>query len=110
MPAGCTRSSPADLTFGSLPMDLTPNLHAFLWTSPRANNCNTYLIRSAEKTILIDPGHSPGGVCLYWPAEKALFSWIYFYDGRGDVVFDSRAADKIIQSRENLLENSFGTR
>jgi glyoxylase-like metal-dependent hydrolase (beta-lactamase superfamily II) len=39
-------------------MELTPNLHAFLWTSPTANNCNTYLIRSPEKTILIDPGHA----------------------------------------------------
>ena len=38
-------------------MELTPNLHAFLWTSPSANNCNTYLLRSAEKKILIDPGH-----------------------------------------------------
>ena len=40
-------------------MELTPNLHAFLWTNPRANNCNTYLIRSTEKNILIDPGHAP---------------------------------------------------
>jgi glyoxylase-like metal-dependent hydrolase (beta-lactamase superfamily II) len=40
-------------------MELTPNLHAFLWTSPGANNCNTFLIRSAQKTILIDPGHAP---------------------------------------------------
>ena len=39
-------------------MELTPNLHAFLWTSPSANNCNTYLIRSPEKNILIDPGHA----------------------------------------------------
>ena len=39
-------------------MELTPNLHAFLWTSPRANNCNTYLLRSAEKNILVDPGHA----------------------------------------------------
>ena len=39
-------------------MELTPNLHAFLWTSTRANNCNTYLIRSPQKTILIDPGHA----------------------------------------------------
>ena len=38
-------------------MELTPNLHAFLWTSPSANNCNTYLVRSPEKNILIDPGH-----------------------------------------------------
>lgn len=39
-------------------MELTPNLHAFLWTSTRANNCNTYLIRSPEKSVLIDPGHA----------------------------------------------------
>lgn len=39
-------------------MQLTPNLHAFLWSSPNANNCNTYLIRSAQKNILIDPGHA----------------------------------------------------
>ena len=38
-------------------MELTPNLHAFLWTMAGANNCNTYLIRAKEKTILIDPGH-----------------------------------------------------
>ena len=38
-------------------MELTPHLHAFLWTSMQANNCNTYLLRSAEKTILVDPGH-----------------------------------------------------
>ncbi len=40
-------------------MELTPNLHAFLWASTGANNCNTYLLRSAEKNILIDPGHAP---------------------------------------------------
>ena len=40
-------------------MELTPNLHAFLWTSPSANNCNTYLLRSPEKHILVDPGHAP---------------------------------------------------
>jgi len=38
-------------------MELIPGLHAFLWTSTRVNNCNTYLIRSPEKNILIDPGH-----------------------------------------------------
>jgi len=39
-------------------MELTANLHAFLWTSPSVNNCNTYLLRSPEKNILIDPGHA----------------------------------------------------
>jgi glyoxylase-like metal-dependent hydrolase (beta-lactamase superfamily II) len=37
-------------------VELTPNLHAFLWTSSNINNCNTYLLRSPEKNILIDPG------------------------------------------------------
>ncbi len=40
-------------------MELTPNMHAFLWTAAGANNCNTYLLRSAEKNILVDPGHAP---------------------------------------------------
>jgi hydroxyacylglutathione hydrolase len=40
-------------------MELIPNLHAFLWMDPRANNCNTYFIRSQTKNILIDPGHAP---------------------------------------------------
>ena len=39
-------------------MQLTSNLHAFLWTSPSANNCNTYLIQTEQKRILIDPGHA----------------------------------------------------
>ncbi|BBO84462.1 MBL fold metallo-hydrolase [Desulfosarcina ovata] len=39
-------------------MELTPHLHAFLWTSMQANNCNTYLLRSDEKNILVDPGHA----------------------------------------------------
>lgn len=39
-------------------MELTPNLYAFLWASPTANNCNTYLIRTTSKNVLIDPGHA----------------------------------------------------
>ena len=39
-------------------MELIPGLDAFLWTSTSANNCNTYLLRSAAKKILIDPGHA----------------------------------------------------
>ncbi len=40
-------------------MQLAPNLHAFLWDSISANNCNTYLITAGGKNILIDPGHAP---------------------------------------------------
>ncbi len=39
-------------------MEIAPNLYAFPWSSSTVNNCNTYLIRSAGKTILIDPGHA----------------------------------------------------
>ena len=37
-------------------MKVTDGLHAFLWNSPSANNCNTYLIDGPAR-ILIDPGH-----------------------------------------------------
>jgi glyoxylase-like metal-dependent hydrolase (beta-lactamase superfamily II) len=33
------------------------NVHAFIWKSMSANNCNTYLIDGPTRT-LIDPGHS----------------------------------------------------
>lgn len=39
-------------------MQITDRLHAFLWNSPRVNNCNTYLIDAGVR-ILIDPGHGP---------------------------------------------------
>ena len=37
-------------------MQIFENLHAFLWSNPNENNCNTYLINGDYK-ILIDPGH-----------------------------------------------------
>jgi glyoxylase-like metal-dependent hydrolase (beta-lactamase superfamily II) len=37
-------------------MKVTDGLHAFLWNSMSANNCNTYLIDGPAK-VLIDPGH-----------------------------------------------------
>lgn len=37
-------------------MKITDQLHAFVWESTTANNCNTYLINGPER-ILIDPGH-----------------------------------------------------
>jgi hydroxyacylglutathione hydrolase len=33
-----------------------------------------------EFQVILAPGHSPGSVCLYWPAKKVLFT--------GDVVFN----------------------
>ena len=37
-------------------MKLFDDLHAFLWSNPGANNCNTFLIDGPKK-ILVDPGH-----------------------------------------------------
>ncbi len=30
--------------------------------------------------VILTPGHSPGSICVYWPARKALFA--------GDVIFE----------------------
>ena len=38
-------------------MEITPNLHAFVWESMTTNNCNTYFIDGPTR-VLIDPGHS----------------------------------------------------
>jgi len=37
-------------------MKLSDRLHAFVWQSMAANNCNTYLIDGPTR-ILTDPGH-----------------------------------------------------
>jgi len=37
-------------------VELAADLYAFPWRDPRANNCNTYLIRGSVP-LLIDPGH-----------------------------------------------------
>ena len=37
-------------------MQIVNNLHAFIWQSPTANNCNAYFIDGPTR-ILIDPGH-----------------------------------------------------
>ncbi len=38
-------------------MKVFKNLHAFIWQSMNANNCNAYLIDGPTR-VLIDPGHS----------------------------------------------------
>lgn len=38
-------------------MQITNNIHGFMWKSMSANNCNTYLIDGSTR-ILIDPGHT----------------------------------------------------
>lgn len=41
---------------GIFEMQITDNVHVFLWQSMAANNCNTYLIDGPTR-ILVDPGH-----------------------------------------------------
>jgi len=38
-------------------VQITSNIHAFIWRSTAGNNCNTYLIDGPTR-VLIDPGHS----------------------------------------------------
>jgi hydroxyacylglutathione hydrolase len=42
---------------GNHPMEITENLHAFVWESLTTNNCNSYFIDGPTR-VLIDPGHS----------------------------------------------------
>lgn len=37
-------------------MKILDELHAFIWSNPTANNCNSFLINGTKK-ILVDPGH-----------------------------------------------------
>jgi len=50
-------------------MQITDNLHAFLWNSSAINNCNTYLIDGPTR-VLIDPGH----LNLFEHVQKGLTS------------------------------------
>lgn len=38
-------------------MKLSERLYAYIWTDYRANNCNSYVVRSGSSMMLIDPGH-----------------------------------------------------
>ncbi len=48
-------------------MKILDNLHAFLWNSMSANNCNAYLIDGPAR-VLIDPGH----LHLFGHVERGL--------------------------------------
>ena len=53
-------------------MQLNARLHAFLWNSLTANNCNTYFIDGPFK-VLIDPGHDG----LFEHVERGLAALHY---------------------------------
>jgi glyoxylase-like metal-dependent hydrolase (beta-lactamase superfamily II) len=48
-------------------MEITKNVHVFLWQSMTTNNCNAYLIQGPTN-ILVDPGHAR----LFNHVEKGL--------------------------------------
>jgi len=50
------------------------------------------------------PGHSPGGICIYWPAYRALFSGdTLFAMGVGRVDLPGGNAEALGQSLERLI-------
>jgi glyoxylase-like metal-dependent hydrolase (beta-lactamase superfamily II) len=48
-------------------MKIANNLHAFIWQSMTANNCNAYFIDGPTR-VLIDPGHR----ALFEHVERGL--------------------------------------
>lgn len=58
-----------------------------------------------EAQILHTPGHSPGGVCLYFQKENTLFSGDTLFKGSiGNIGFPTAEPDKMFQSLEHLSQ------
>lgn len=57
-----------------------------------------------ECEIIASPGHTPGGICLYFPAEKALFTGdTLFAHGYGRTDFPGGDMGQLIESLRRLL-------
>jgi hydroxyacylglutathione hydrolase len=57
-----------------------------------------------EMRILHTPGHSPGGICIYIPAEKLLFSGdTLFYGSVGRTDFDGGSMQELVTSIKEKL-------
>ncbi len=51
------------------------------------------------------PGHSPGSICLYWPAQKALFTGdVVFKEGLGRTDLPGGDGDQLKQSIKRLAQ------
>lgn len=51
------------------------------------------------------PGHSPGSICLYWPAKKALISGdVVFYQGVGRTDIPGADGELLKQSLDKLAQ------
>lgn len=56
-----------------------------------------------EMQIYLTPGHSPGSVCLYWSAQKALFTGdLVFKDGLGRTDLPGGDGAKIKESIQRM--------
>lgn len=69
-------------------------------------------VDGAELTVLHTPGHSPGGVCLYMPADGVLFSGdTLFHGGPGATGRSFSDRDELVDSiRRRLLGLPAATR
>jgi hydroxyacylglutathione hydrolase len=58
-----------------------------------------------EMKVFLVPGHSPGSVCLYWPAQKALFAGdLVFKDGLGRTDLPGGDGEKIKESIKRMSQ------
>jgi hydroxyacylglutathione hydrolase len=57
--------------------------------------------------VIATPGHTPGGICLYWPRHKVLVSGdIIFYQGVGRTDMPGGNAPALKQSVAKLASLS----
>ena len=62
-------------------------------------------LNGIELQILHTPGHSPGSVCLYWPAQKALFTGdLVFKEGVGRTDLPGGDGSKLKESIKGLMD------
>ncbi len=55
--------------------------------------------------VINAPGHSPGSVCLYWPAKRALFTGdVIFYQGVGRTDLPAGNGEQLKESIRRLSE------
>lgn len=80
----------SEIILGVRIMQLTDQLHAFIWESHTVNNCNTYLIDGPTR-ILIDPGH----IRLFDPVQRGLANLGLTVDDIGLVVCTHAHPDHI---------------
>lgn len=62
-------------------------------------------VGSDHFTVFETPGHTPGSVCLYWPAKKVLFSGdLVFPQGVGRTDLPGGSGDQLKESIEKIMD------